>query len=238
MSWGLSGSWTARHYKPEPLKRAAYLGRVLRRSMTPPKKTGVKHKIPSLDQIIRATKTLEKANLITRKSSKNYLIFSCNLAASKPSFTSKKVAPFLAPLDSEIILEKTETYTSKIKKAAPKVAPNLISTNYINTNVFILCKFEEFWTHYPIKQNKKKALEIWKRKKLNDLAPRIIADIQQRKVKHRPWIEGYIPHPTTYLNGERWADDIQEVSNAATFTSNQYTQRQAAAISVFEACQG
>jgi hypothetical protein len=30
-----------------------------------------------------------------------------------------------------------------------------------------------------------------------------------RKTKHKPWLDGYIPNPATYLRGERWTDEIE-----------------------------
>lgn len=69
-------------------------------------------------------------------------------------------------------------------------------------------RFEEFWQAYPRKENKKKALEIWKRKKLVEKADVIIADVKLRSTSHKSWLEGIIPHATTYLNGSRWEDEI------------------------------
>lgn len=74
-------------------------------------------------------------------------------------------------------------------------------------------RFEEFWKAYPRKENKKKAQEIWKRKKLNGNADFIIQDIHDRQRRHQSWLKGYIPHATTYLNGERWNDEITENEN-------------------------
>lgn len=70
-------------------------------------------------------------------------------------------------------------------------------------------KFDLFWDLYPRKVKKKTTLEIWKRKKLDEKAGLIIADIGNRIDNHRPWKDGYIPHPTAYLNGERWNDEIE-----------------------------
>jgi len=67
--------------------------------------------------------------------------------------------------------------------------------------------FEEFWNEYPAKKNKKKAKEKWLKLK-PALHKKIIADIKERNLKDRQWLQGYIPHPTTYLNGERREDEI------------------------------
>ena len=69
-------------------------------------------------------------------------------------------------------------------------------------------RFEEWWQHYPIKRNKKKSKDVWKRKKLNSIAERLISDVINRNSKDQNWLRGYIPLPTTYLNGERWDDEL------------------------------
>ena len=42
------------------------------------------------------------------------------------------------------------------------------------------------------------------------MAAQIIDDVRLRQIKHAPWLEGrsFIPLPTSYLNGERWNDEI------------------------------
>ena len=68
--------------------------------------------------------------------------------------------------------------------------------------------FDMFWAQYPVKRNKKKAKDIWRRKRLDRIAPVIIDDVIRRKQHDQQWLKGYIPHPTTYLNGERWEDEL------------------------------
>ena len=76
--------------------------------------------------------------------------------------------------------------------------------------------FEEFWRQYPIKKNKKRARDIWKNKQLDKIAFILIEDVMRRNESDNDWARGYIPHATTYLNGERWEDEI---------TTKQRTQR-------------
>lgn len=71
--------------------------------------------------------------------------------------------------------------------------------------------FEKFWNEYPRKVSRKKALAIWlKLKPSLELADKIIASVRVQK-QTKQWKENggqYIPHPTTYLNQERWEDEI------------------------------
>ena len=70
-------------------------------------------------------------------------------------------------------------------------------------------RFGEFWAAYPRKVNKMRAAKIWKSQKLDERATEILADISKRKALDAQWLQlQYIPHPTTYLNGQRWEDEI------------------------------
>lgn len=66
--------------------------------------------------------------------------------------------------------------------------------------------FEVFWEKYPKKVDKKKAESKWAKIPEKTRAV-IIGDIELRK-ESDSWKRGYVPHPTTYLNGERWNDEI------------------------------
>jgi hypothetical protein len=69
-------------------------------------------------------------------------------------------------------------------------------------------RFEDFFSQYPKKVKRKTANEIWRRKNLNSLADQIIQDIAMRLSSDRRWLDGFIPDPTTYLNQERWNDEL------------------------------
>lgn len=69
-------------------------------------------------------------------------------------------------------------------------------------------RFADFWSAYPRREGKKKALGVWQSKQLEAQADAIIADVVKRKAQHRPWREGFVPHAERYLRDERWADEI------------------------------
>lgn len=71
--------------------------------------------------------------------------------------------------------------------------------------------FEQFWQAYPKRVGRKPCEQKWKSKKLDALATRIIKDVLLRKQKDSSWQRGYVPNPLTYLNQERWEDELQEV---------------------------
>ena len=70
-------------------------------------------------------------------------------------------------------------------------------------------RFNEFWELYPRKENKKKALSYYK--KINEETHDIIMNDLKVRVNSKDWKKDkgkYVMLPTTYLNGERWNDEI------------------------------
>ena len=71
--------------------------------------------------------------------------------------------------------------------------------------------FNRFWKSYPRKVKKKDCRRIWKRNKLESSINDILKDLETRPTQDQQWIDGYIPHPTTYLNGELWEDEWESI---------------------------
>lgn len=69
-------------------------------------------------------------------------------------------------------------------------------------------RFDDFWSAYPHKRGKKPAHAKWKAKRLDAQADAIIADVQRRITGDERWLRGIIPDPLTYLNQERWEDEL------------------------------
>lgn len=66
--------------------------------------------------------------------------------------------------------------------------------------------FDRYWAAYPKKVKRKTAREIWMRKRPDTEA--VLSDLERRK-SDKQWLDGYIPDPPTYLNQERWNDEVQ-----------------------------
>lgn len=66
--------------------------------------------------------------------------------------------------------------------------------------------FDDFWNSYPKKADKKKARAKWRRmpKKDRELATK------DAPVRFAGKDKQFIPMPTTYLNGERWHDEVEQ----------------------------
>jgi len=73
--------------------------------------------------------------------------------------------------------------------------------------------FERFWRAYPNKVGKKSALKAWERLKLTPDDQRLAAmraglDAAKLSPQWREEKGRYIPHAATWLNGERWTDEL------------------------------
>ena len=77
----------------------------------------------------------------------------------------------------------------------------------METNVL---SFDEFWGQYPRKVAKTAARRVWDRLILKGRIPH---NIMETLVLHKAQLwkakeSEYIPHPRTWLNQERWDDDL------------------------------
>lgn len=72
-------------------------------------------------------------------------------------------------------------------------------------------KFNEFWQEYPKKKDKQAAHKAFMKIKPDDeLFQKIMESLKKQK-QTNDWIKEngqYIPFPATWLNGERWEDEI------------------------------
>lgn len=76
--------------------------------------------------------------------------------------------------------------------------------------------FAEFWSRYPRKTAKPRALKAFRAAKLNGHLPEVLADLDSRIGGEWAGKEPqYIPHPATYLNDRRWEDAASEPQKAA-----------------------
>jgi len=87
-----------------------------------------------------------------------------------------------------------------------------IDTKKSNTknNIIYTSEFLRFYEAYPKHKNKKKAFEAWETiKKNGNFLEIVLKAIEQQKQSEQWQNEKYIPHPTTWLNGNRWEDEVK-----------------------------
>jgi hypothetical protein len=108
----------------------------------------------------------------------------------------------------------TDATLNATMDATPKNKDNKENNN-ISSN------FDKFWNLYPVKKEKKKALELYSKHLKNGIAEQEIMQGLQNYINHieRNKTEPkYIKHPTTWLNKECWTDEykiIQQESKCA-----------------------
>ena len=73
--------------------------------------------------------------------------------------------------------------------------------------------FDEFWSVYPKKEAKKAVTAKWKSRNLSVMAEQLISDVTSRLVNCRKWRDGFAPNPLTYINQDRWDDEIDTGGN-------------------------
>ena len=98
-------------------------------------------------------------------------------------------------------------------KPTPLIRLNINKTDSNKTDSNIT-SFDDFWSVYPKKKERKKCAAIWERRELDDIGEMIVSDIEARLLNDGKWIEDggvYVPNPQTYLNGDRWEDDMQPI---------------------------
>lgn len=86
-------------------------------------------------------------------------------------------------------------------------------------NIGQTTSFDRFWEAYPKKVQKKPSMDIWRRKKLDDIADLIVENVTIRRDKDGEWVNGFVPNPTTYLNQERWQDESPTRATVRKFSA-------------------
>ena len=91
-------------------------------------------------------------------------------------------------------------------------------------------EFDIFWAAYPRKEGKQKARDAFK--KVAAPLDVLLAAIEKQK-KSAQWSKDggqFIPHPTTWLNGKRWEDEVAIAGNAQMGANGQLGAAEQAAI--------
>lgn len=78
-----------------------------------------------------------------------------------------------------------------------------------------LSGFDTFWNVYPRKKDKKRTGILWKNMKLDNKLSEIMQSLKKQVTSDPQWQNAqYIPHPSTWLKGERWNDEIAQTQVA------------------------
>lgn len=108
---------------------------------------------------------------------------------------------------NDLIWQKVTTYNKKENNKKE-------NKNYTRQNEVLTekeKKFEEFWSLYPKKKQKKNSLKVFNRidsKEYDNLMNGLMAQVDYWRRKGQD--KQYIPDPNVWLNGERWNDEIED----------------------------
>ena len=81
--------------------------------------------------------------------------------------------------------------------------------------------FKRFWSVYPRHTNKKKAFDVFVKKCTDEtVLQKMLSAVVDYKETEQWQNERFIPHASTWLNGERWEDEISTVSKNNTNDDN------------------
>lgn len=126
------------------------------------------------------------------------------------------------PDNNDMVAERLPNGCQLVAERLPQVSIGKVSIDKNNKNniscngnsiIEVLSKkemwFESFWEIYPKKQNKKKAKQKFLKLCTNEKEYKAIMDGLRNVLP--VWAKKdtkYIPMPTTWLNGERWNDEV------------------------------
>lgn len=128
--------------------------------------------------------------------------------AVPPASPGGTLPPHLAGINNKEIEEIKNPPLSP--KGGDAISPDKLLTSASGALVSV---FESFWEIYPSKRAKKKCQEIWKRRKLDAIADCIIERLNLQIKNDEQWKNGYMPNPSTYLNQDRWEDEVTSPKN-------------------------
>jgi hypothetical protein len=146
------------------------------------------------------------------------IVFSQRNFAKRNNMTRQRLRTFLKKLEktnmirlksnpdvTHIIIVGYSTYND-FKSYQKKPTHNPIKRSQEGKNKEINKDFEKFWKAYPKKVGKKKVQDKFDAN--NFPVDLIIKNIELQKKSDQWQNQQYIPNPETYLNQERWTDEV------------------------------
>jgi hypothetical protein len=109
--------------------------------------------------------------------------------------------------DAHQMMVLTLTLSSYLSENTEEEKKEKIRKSTIKTASNDAHHFDAFWKLYPRKVCRKTALRIWVRDDLDEKLDLILASVKAHAQSAQWQDRQYIPHPSTWLNGERWEDE-------------------------------
>ena len=121
--------------------------------------------------------------------------------------------------------DQNETNENKPEQNETKV-PKEKKNNNNNKNKDIM--FDKFWDAYPRHVNKPAARKAFDKLNPDDETMNQILNAIRTQKMTAQWQENngqYIPHPSTWLNGHRWEDEVKTEQAKKNVVAHAYSQR-------------
>lgn len=143
----------------------------------------------------------------------------CDIHSTKLSNAIDKIVepiPDIKPIFKNQIQKTTDKSNTR--------ASFCVQDKTISERSDLLESFEVFWSAYPRKVNKSKALEAWYQLAPDKDQVKAILEGIERWERSAQWVNDdgeFIPYPATFLRGERWNDECQpSIVKKAPFEKN------------------
>jgi len=133
---------------------------------------------------------------------------------------AKRQDTMLSPAERAKKYREKKKVTSVTKKSdesnarEDKIRKEKNRVDKIKTTTVVDDGFNSFWNNYPRKIGKSAAGKAWQ--KLKPPLDVVLEAIEKQKNSDQ-WSKDngkFIPHPTTWLNGKRWEDEVDVVTNS------------------------
>jgi hypothetical protein len=115
--------------------------------------------------------------------------------------------------DSEMLADCKQVATLEIEKEREKETD---TKKIISSKKPRSAEFDKFWVVYPRKVNKGLAMKAWEKAASKAAPALIIAAVEAWKNSKDFPEPDFIPHPSSWLNGERWSDELSDKKQIVT----------------------
>ena len=142
----------------------------------------------------------------------------CLASQDEGNLPSVDIIAFRLRKDKDFIINALETLKDWLCTSSalrlPEVRPLSAPDKIREDKIISIVRFEDFWKEYPVnrKVGKKPCMDKWGSKGLDKIADKIISHVKTMS-QSKQWKEGFNPAPLTYINQERWEDELQKVRN-------------------------
>lgn len=155
--------------------------------------------------VSKCLKKLTDDGLLTKKEKIINNIKFCEYKAITPDFNSRKIVS----TGKQSLLGVGNFVDGSGKQSLPNNI-NIILEDINSNNIYSANDaFDKFWELYPRKVNKKKAKEKFVKLCTNEETFNKIIEALKKQKLTKQWKDiNYVPHPSTWLNGERWNDVV------------------------------